>query len=133
VPTARELGYGVVSSWAHAARRPGDRAIAMGFAVLTLAVVGAIMAWSRPGAPGVMLLTLVLPLTLFAALRVGPLGATTSAGAACLLMAHLATRGIGPFTAIAFEHRHVGTVTRIWCSHPVAGLSSFRGTQCIRS
>ncbi len=88
------------------ARTPDALACAV-LATLAIGVVTAIMLALEPGAPAVMLLTLVLPLALFAALRLGPRGAVTTVAAAALTIVAFAEQGIGAFQTVPFEQRHV--------------------------
>ncbi len=84
------------------------RALLEGAALLatTLGVLSVVMTQIAPSPTAIMLLYLVLPVVLLAALRLGQRGAATTASIGSLFVAILAAQGIGPFQCIPIEQRH---------------------------
>jgi PAS domain S-box-containing protein len=83
------------------------RAAAAALAALgtAVAVVAAIRSVPE-GVTGIMLLTLVLPVSLYAGMRCGPRGAASSGALAALVVAVATQHGMGPFVDLAPPDRH---------------------------
>jgi len=75
--------------------------------VVTAAILWLIMTAIPPGTTAVMLLFLVLPVALYAAVRFGPRGAASIAVIGAVGVAILATHGVGPFMVVPKPERHV--------------------------
>ena len=109
-----ELGVLIVvplaSTW-YVARQRKWRARALleggALAAAVLAGIGSILWLVEPQPFGIVLLYLVLPITLYSAVRFGPLGAATGAALAALAVAVGTSLGLGPFVSVALEDRHV--------------------------
>lgn len=73
---------------------------------LTLALVWLLLLEVGATSIALLLLYVVLPISLYAALRFGPRGAITTAGLAALLIAVATAEGLGPFAALSIPERH---------------------------
>jgi len=93
-----------------AAPRPSARECAVlgALAVALLSGIAAIWFGLGPDPLGILLLYLLLPLVLYAALRHGPRGTALLAAVAVVATAYATHLVIGPFQAIAIEQRHFG-------------------------
>ncbi|MFN8646587.1 MAG: MASE1 domain-containing protein [Gemmatimonadales bacterium] len=89
--------------------RPRTREVleALLVALVTAAILWLVMTAVPPGTTAVMLLFLVLPVALYAAVRFGPRGAASTAVLGAVGVAILATHGVGPFMAVPKPERHV--------------------------
>ena len=98
----------VALSWLDRAapRRRRDALATLANAAATIALVAVVMLGLQPGLPSILMLTLVLPMALLAAMRDGPRGASTSAAAGVLAIIAFTAAGIGSFTDLPYEQRH---------------------------
>jgi signal transduction histidine kinase/CheY-like chemotaxis protein len=78
---------------------------ALGLAIL--ASIAGVCEFMEPGAIGIIALYLAVPLSLFAALRFGPLGAASTAALTALAIAVSTSLARGPFVAVPLPERHV--------------------------
>jgi PAS domain S-box-containing protein len=65
-----------------------------------------LMRIAPPSTAGVLLVNLVLPIVLYAAVRIGPRGAASAGALAAIVVAVAASHGIGPFSAVPLAERH---------------------------
>ncbi len=76
-------------------------------AVGALALLGIVLSSSGDSSIALLLLYVVLPIALYAAVRLGPIGAASTAALATLIVTEGAHRGLGPFLAVDAEERFV--------------------------
>ncbi len=96
--------------WLDAKATPTPRQHLLATLLLSLtavALVTGIMTTVDPGMPAVLLLTMLLPIALYAALRLGQRGAAATATSGALTIITLAASGIGAFQAFPMAERHV--------------------------
>ena len=95
--------------WVRSATRATRRTVlaCLLVALVTAALVALIMVAVAPGAPAVMLLTMVLPIALYAAMRLGPRGAASTATAGAVAIVLFAQHGLGAFESVQDAQRHV--------------------------
>ncbi|MBK7784450.1 MAG: MASE1 domain-containing protein [Gemmatimonadetes bacterium] len=87
--------------------RTRDMLEALLVALVTGAILWSVMTAVPAGTTAVILLFLVLPVALYAAVRFGPRGAASTAVIAAVVVAILATHGLGPFMVVPKPERHV--------------------------
>ncbi|MBL8756460.1 MAG: MASE1 domain-containing protein, partial [Planctomycetes bacterium] len=94
--------------------RPGRSGHALGRLVpclctgaATAGLVTLVMLGVTPGTPAVLLLTMVLPIALWSALRYGTHGSITTATIGAVAITSFAGHGIGPFTSLPSAEQHV--------------------------
>ncbi|MCU0863048.1 MAG: MASE1 domain-containing protein [Planctomycetes bacterium] len=87
-------------------RRRLDGLATLANAAVTAVITAVVMLALRPGLPSIMMLTLVLPMALLAAMRDGPRGACTSASVGTLVIAAIAAGGGGSFLYLPPGERH---------------------------
>ncbi|MBX3462101.1 MAG: MASE1 domain-containing protein [Planctomycetes bacterium] len=108
VPLALAWSAGARPRW------PMRRVLEAGATGLTLgAGLWFLLVHAPPGPTSIVLLYGVLPLSLFAALRFGPPGATVAAALGTLLVASTSSHGLGPFAGVPLAERYVPT--QVFC------------------
>ncbi|MBZ5639540.1 MAG: response regulator [Acidobacteriia bacterium] len=96
-------------TWLATPARPLRARRAVQAALVALGIVAAILGLIRlapVSATGVMLLTVVLPLSLYAGVRFGPRGAASSGALAAIVVAITTSHGLGPYLSISPSERH---------------------------
>ncbi len=77
-----------------------------GVGLSTVALVAAVMLGMTPGSTPLLLLTMVLPIALLAAVHIGPRGAATAGTLGALAISIFAAHGIGAFESLPYAERH---------------------------
>jgi PAS domain S-box-containing protein len=100
----------LVSAWnskRHAERSKKLPVEAAAIAAGALALLALVLRTSGDSSIAILLLYVVLPIALYAAVRVGPIGAASTAALAALMVTEAADRGFGPFLAVDADERYV--------------------------
>lgn len=100
-PVFAMLGRGTLGAWSVRMRAEAAFVFATLIAVITL-VLGS----STIGSTSVLLLYAVLPIAALAAVRLGPLGAASTAAVAAISIFAATLSGNGPFIALPIDERH---------------------------
>ena len=87
--------------------RRRQTALELMVAAVAAGIVALVMRYAEPGVPAMLLLSMVLPIALLAAVHFGVRAACTVAAASGLTITMMATAGIGAFQALPFGERHI--------------------------